>query len=89
MILLLKSIKASVTQIHLFSALHYLNGGQAAVTHLRLIINAVLDDIENFALDELNKVYAILLHKGNGKDKNSAHPQLNDYHFLSFCCQVC
>ena len=67
---LLKSVKPSVADLHSISALHYINGGDGAIKHFQLILNAVLADIENYALDEINRVYAIILHKGHGKDKS-------------------
>ena len=58
---LLKSIKPSVIDLHSISALHYLNGGDNTIIHFQHIINAVLSDVKNFALTEINQVYAIIL----------------------------
>ena len=68
---LLKSIKPSVTDIFSISALHYINGGDPAVTHFQLLLNAVIGDVQNYALAEINTVHAIILHKAHGKDKHS------------------
>ena len=78
---LLKSIKPGVTDIYSISALHYLNGGDLAVTHFQLLLNAVLKDVENYALSEINTVHAIILHKGHGKDKFSDR----SYRTISSC----
>ena len=78
---LLKSIKPSVTDIFSISALHYLNGCDPAVTHFQLLLNAVIGDVENYALSEINTVHAIILHKGHGKDKHSDR----SYRTISTC----
>ena len=78
---LLKSIKPSVTDIFSISALHYLNGGDPAVTHFQLLLNAVIGDVENYALSEINTVHAIIPHKGHGKDKHSNR----SYRTISTC----
>ena len=78
---LLKSIKPSVTDLHSISALHYINGGDDVILHFQHIINAVLSDVENYVLDEINRVYAIILHKGHGKDKSSDR----SYRTISSC----
>ena len=84
---LLKSIKPSVTDIFSISALHYLNGGDPAVTHFQLLLNAVIADVENYALSEINTVHAIILHKGHGKDKHidRSYRTISSCPFLAKC----
>ena len=78
---LLKSIKSQVADYYSISALHYLNGGQEAMAHFQLLINAVLEEVHNYSLSEMNKCYAIILHKGHGKDKHSDR----SYRTISSC----
>ena len=66
---LLRSIKASVIDLYSVSARHYIKGGIPAIKHFHLILNAVLNDINNFAIDELHAVHAVILYKSHGKDK--------------------
>ena len=78
---LLKSIKPLVTDLYNISAAHYLNGGDPAITHFQLLLNAVLANVESYALDEMNSCHAIVLHKGHGKDKYSDR----SYRTISSC----
>ena len=78
---LLRSIRSSVTDFYSISALHFLNGGDPAIHHFQLLINAVLSDIENFALAQLNTCHAIILFKGHGKSKTSDR----SYRTISSC----
>ena len=84
---LLKSVKPSVTDFFSISALHYINGGDDGVLHFQLLLNAILSEIENFAISEMNKVSAIILHKGHGKDKNSdrSYRTISSCPFLAKC----
>ena len=87
---LLKSIKSSVTDLFSISSLHYINGGDIAVEHFCLLLNAVLGHFENFVLAELNSVYAIILHKGHGKDKHSdrSYRTISSCPFLAKCADI-
>ena len=78
---LLRAIRPSVTDFYSISALHYLNGGDPAIKHFQLLVNAVLSDIENFALSQLNTCHAIILFKGHGKSKTSDR----SYRTISSC----
>ena len=87
---LLKNIKPSVTDLFSISSPHYLNGGDAAVQQFCLLLNAILANAENFALTELNSVYAIILHKGHGKDKHSdrRYRTISSCPFLAKCADI-
>ena len=78
---LLRAIRPSVTDFYSISALHYLNGRSPAINHFKLILNAVLSDIETFALSQLNTCHAIILFKGHGKCKTSDR----SYRTISSC----
>ena len=78
---LLRSIKASVIDLYSVSARHYINGGIPAIKHFQLLLNAVLTDINNYAIAELHAVHAIVLYKSHGKDKTSDR----SYRTISSC----
>ena len=66
---ILKAIKPSVNDFFSLTAAHYQHLGEAGVDHLHFLINATISDLNNLALDELNMVWACVLHKGHGKDR--------------------
>ena len=59
------------------SARHYINGGDPAIKHFHMILN----DINNYAVDELHAVHAVILYKSHGKDKTSDR----SYRTISSC----
>ena len=59
---LFRSIKPSVIDLYSVSARHYINGGVPAIKHFQLLLNAVLSDINNYAIAELHAVHAIILY---------------------------
>ena len=67
---LLLKMKPTVTDYFSITSLHYLNGGIRVIKHFMLLLNAILKDINNYALAEINTVHAAILYKGHGKDKN-------------------
>ena len=54
-------------------AFHYLHAGSSGVIHFNLLLNALILDINNCSLEELNSVLAILLYKGHDKDKTQGY----------------
>ena len=56
-----------MSDIYSISSQHYLNSGEAAVDHFCQLLNAILENVDNYALTELNSVYAIVLHKAMGR----------------------
>ena len=52
-----------------------------------IIVNAVLRDVQNYDLEELNTVYANILYKGHGKDKHSdrSYRTVSTCLFISKC----
>ena len=53
----------------------------------QLLLNAVLDDINNYAIDELHTAHAIILYKAHGKDKSSerSYRTISSCPFISKC----
>ena len=84
---LLLKMKPSVTDYYSITSLHYLNGGRKSIEHFQAIFNAVLQDVDNFALAELNTVHAAILYKGHGKDKHSdrSYRTISSCPFLAKC----
>ena len=78
---LLKKIRPSVSDFFSITAGHYLNGGSTGIKHFQFLVNTILANIEVSAIQELNKVHAVILHKGHRKDKNLA----SSYRTISSC----
>ena len=78
---LLKKIRPSVSDIFSVTAAHYVNGGTTTIRHFQFLLNTVIENIELSAVEELNKVHAIILHKGHKKVKTLA----SSYRTISSC----
>ena len=78
---LLKKIRPGVSDIFSITAAHYINGGNTTIKHFQFLFNTVLRNIELASIDELNKVHAVILHKGHKKDKSLA----SSYRTISSC----
>ena len=60
---------------------HYLYAGPAGVKHYHLMLNALLLNVNNTVIDEVNNAYACILYKGHSKDRSSA----NSYRTITTC----
>ena len=78
---LLKKIRPGVSDFYSITAAHSLNGGEPAVSHFIFLFNTILENIENATIEQMNRTHAVILHKGHGKDKNSA----SSYRTISSC----
>ena len=78
---LLRKIRPGVSDFFSITAAHYINGGVLTIKHFQFLINTIIDAIELAATDELNKIHAIILHKGHKKDKTLA----SSYRTISSC----
>ena len=78
---ILDSIRPSVSDYASITAYHYLHSGPAGLLHLHELLNALIEDVNNWSIDELNIVSATVLHKGHGKEKNQA----DSYRTISSC----
>ena len=78
---LLRKIRPNVSDIFSITAAHYINGGVAAIRHFQFLINTVLETIEMSSMEELNKVHAVILHKGHKKPKHLS----TSYRTISSC----
>ena len=78
---LLKRVRRAVSDIFSITAAHYINGGSLAIRHFQFLLNTILKTIECARIDELNKVHAVILHKGHKKDRSLA----SSYRTISSC----
>ena len=68
--LLLKKMKPDVCDLYGVTPNHYIHGGPAAWKHFHLLINRLITDVSNTTIKEVNSVYACILFKAHGKDRN-------------------
>ena len=68
---LLNRIKSNVIDQFSITPNHYLYAGHAGWKHFSLLLNALLRDVENTCIEEVNTAYACILFKGHNKDKTS------------------
>ena len=78
---LLRRMRSGVSDFFSITSAHYINGGSTTIRHFQFLINTVIDNIELSSVDELNKVHAIILHKGHKKDRTLA----SSYRIISSC----
>ena len=78
---LLKRMKANVIDCYSITPNHYLLAGPAGWKHFSLLLNALLRDLRNTTIDEVNTTYACILFKGHNKDKTLAR----SYRTISTC----
>ena len=78
---ILYSIRPAVSDYASITAQHYRHAGEAGVEHLQFLINALIEDVDNLSVDELNLASACILHKSHGKDKSFA----DSYRTISSC----
>ena len=67
---ILENLRKSVNDFFSITALHYLHAGDAGLDHLCFLLNSIIDNVNNSSIQELNTIYAIVLLKGHGKDRN-------------------
>ena len=78
---LLKRMKKNVHDIFSVSPLHYLNAGEEGLAHFNFILNAIISNVNNAKLDDMNLVLGLILWKGHKKDNNSDR----SYRTISTC----
>ena len=81
---ILFSIRPAVTDHNSMSGFHYRYAGEAGLQHLHELLNTLIDDLNNIAVDPLNTALACILHKGHGKDRT-----LSDSYRTISTCPVC
>ena len=78
---LLQRMKPNVIDFFSITPNHYLYAGPQGWKHFSLLLNGLLYDVRNVAIDEVNTAYACILFKGHNKDKTLS----NSYRTISTC----
>ena len=78
---ILMKIKPMVCDLYSMTATHYINAGEPGILHFHLLLSALIEDVSNLTITEINAVYANILFKGHNKDKSSDR----SYRTISIC----
>ena len=78
---LLISMKPDVNDLYSITPRHYLNAGMEGARHFTFLLNLIIQNVNLSTLEELNSVWAMVLHKGHGKDRESDR----SYRTISTC----
>ena len=80
-LLLLHSLRPNVNDLYSITASHYINAGMEGVRHFCFLLNTIISNINFSSVDLLNSVWAMVLFKGHGKDRESDR----SYRTISTC----
>ena len=78
---ILERMKPDVLDFFSVTPYHYLYAGPAGWQHFTLLLNALIYDLSNIDLSEVNRAHACILFKGHGRDKTSSR----SYRTISSC----
>ena len=78
---ILYNLKPDVNDLYSVTARHYINAGIEGARHFHFLMNLIIQNVNLFSLEELNSVWAMVLHKGHGKPKDSDR----SYRTISTC----
>ena len=78
---ILYSVKAEVNDLFSITASHFINAGPAGLRLFHHLMTSIVDNINNSSLNVLNDIWAMILFKGHGKDKESDR----SYRTISTC----
>ena len=78
---LLRSLKPDVNDLNSVTPAHFINAGGEGFVHFAFLINCIIDNINLSSLDSLNSVWAMVLFKGHGKERESDR----SYRTISTC----
>ena len=78
---ILNSVKKNVNDFYSITAFHYLHAGSSGITHFQFLMNTIISNVNLSKLPELNTIYASILYKGHGKDREDAR----SYRTISTC----
>ena len=79
--LLLHSLRCDVNDIYSVTANHYINAGLEGSIHFTFLLNTIISNVNLSSVAELNTVWAMILFKGHGKDRESDR----SYRTISTC----
>ena len=66
---MLRKLKSTVMDFFSLSSLHFLHLGEDGVRHFVFLLNAIISHINSSSVAELNTVWANILYKQGGKDR--------------------
>ena len=78
---ILYSLRPNVNDFYSVTASHFINAGFEGLEHFNFLLNTVIENVNLSSLEELNTVWACILYKGHGKDKESDR----SYRTISSC----
>ena len=78
---LLGRLRKNVKDFFSITALHYINAGNEGLEHFHALFNAVVTNVNNASIEELNVAHGIILWKGHKKDKTCGR----SYRTISTC----
>ena len=78
---ILCKMKKNVADFSSITTNHFLNLGEKGIEHFFFLMNCIIHDVNNASIEELNNVYALLLHKGHGKSRTIS----SAYRTISTC----
>ena len=68
---ILKRMKKNVTDLFSITVLHYTHAGKEGLDHFVSLLNAIITEVNNATIKELNMAYGLILYKGHNKEKTS------------------
>ena len=78
---ILHSLRENVNDRYSITAAHFIHAGMEGLQHFHFLLNIIIDDVNLSSLEELNTIWACILHKGHGKDRESDR----SYRTISTC----
>ena len=78
---ILQSLRKEVNDFYSITPLHFLNAGPEGIDHFYFLFNTILSNINLAGIPELNNIYAIVLYKGHGKNRECCR----SYRTISTC----
>ena len=78
---ILTSLKPDVNDLYSITARHYINASMEGAVHFATLLNILIDNVNLSTLENLNSVWAMILHKGHGKDREKDR----SYRTISTC----
>ena len=78
---LLCRLKKNGKDFYSITALHYIYAGLEGILHFQAMINAIVHNVKNATLEELNVAHGVISYKGHKKDKTSER----SYRCISSC----
>ena len=78
---ILQTLKKNVSDFFSVTALHYQHAGREGLVHYNCLLNAIVSDVNNSKIEELNMAHGNILYKGHKKERTSDR----SYRTISSC----